>query len=60
MVPHPEFRSSLNAYRAAELRAAARPSRHAVRRQVGVWLVAAGSRLAPEAHASRAPRRATA
>jgi hypothetical protein len=31
-----------------------------VRNHVGLWLVAAGSRLAPEAHATRAPRRAAA
>jgi hypothetical protein len=35
-------------------------STHPVRRQVGLWLVAAGSRLAAEAHAPHAPRRAAA
>ena len=60
MMPHPEFRSSMNAQRAADLRRAARPSRHVVRNQLGVWLVAAGTRLATEAHATRAPRRAAA
>jgi hypothetical protein len=46
MVVHPEFRRSMTAQRLQELHGSVSPSRRIVRRHVGLWLVAAGSRLA--------------
>jgi hypothetical protein len=64
MVPHPEFRRSMTAQHVSETRGAAARSqtvrRHRIRNRFGLLLVAAGTRLATEAHATRAPRRAAA
>ena len=58
MIVHPEFRNAMTAQRVRELEGAAVGRKRAVRRRVGLLLVAAGERLAPEAHVSaRAPRR---
>jgi hypothetical protein len=59
MMPDTDFRRTMANERLAELQRAATPSRRIVRRHLGSWLVAAGTRLSPEAR-TVAPRRAAA
>ena len=59
MMPDSDFRRTIATERLAELQRSAAPSRRVVRRHLGSWLVAAGTRLSPEARVA-APRRAAA
>jgi hypothetical protein len=61
MMPHPEMRRILTAQHVESLRgAAASPSGSGARRRLGLWLIAAGTRLAADAAATRRPRRVAA
>src|SRR3954451_21306341 len=56
MGPHPAFRESMTTQRVEALRGSAVAPKRAVRRRVGLVLLALGERLTAEAHATRAPR----